>query len=197
MSDPSSGSTSASGEAGMFGTALGGIGKAIGDISGGESTKAMYDYQAGVANLNAQIARQNEEYAIQTGEHQAVQAGLQGAATSGQIKAAQGASGLDVNSGSAKDVQASQTLINRTNMANIRSNAAKTAYNYENEAVGFNAQAGLDTLAGQSAQTASYISAASSIIGGASSVASQWQKGSQVGLFPSGGSSGSVQLFGS
>ena len=197
MTDPSScgsfaNSQSGQADAGMFSTALGGIGKAFGAITEGQDTKALYDYQAGIANLNAQIANQNAEYSIQVGEHQAMQAGLAGASTLGKIKAAQGASGLDVNSGSALDVQTSQQLINRMDQATIRSNAAKVAYNYRVEGVGLNAQAQLDTLAGKNAATTGYINAASSILGGASSVSQQWLKESQLTGGSAGGGAGST-----
>ena len=62
----------------------------------------------------------------------------------GQIKAAQGASGVDVNSGSAKEVQTSQHLVSQMDLNTIREKAAKTAYdfsvqatNYENQAKGY------------------------------------------------------------
>lgn len=197
MSNP--GDTSSNAGAGAITSAFGGITKAIGAFGEGESQKELYDYQAGVANLNAQIASQNAEYAIQAGEHQAVQAGLQGAAISGKIKAAQGASGLDVNTGSTVDVQKSQAEINSLNQTVIRSNAAKTAYGYQVEGVQFEAQAQLDKLAGSNAVTAGYLNAASSVIGAASSVSSQWQRGSQVGIFgpnPGASSGNSDQAFG-
>lgn len=199
MSNPSDSSSNqtTSAEGGMITTAFGGITKAIGAFGEGQSQQQMFDYEAGVARLNAQIAYQNAEYAVQTGEHQAMQAGLQGAATSGRIKAAQGATGLDVNTGSTVDVQKSQALINSMNQTTIRSNAAKTAYNYEVQGMGYGAQAQLDTVAGKNAAISGDIGAISSVIGAASSVSSQWQRGAQVGLFGPNPSSGNTdQAFG-
>jgi hypothetical protein len=198
MSNPSSGDTtttnSNTGTAGMFATAAGGIGKAISAISTGESQQQMFDYQAGIANLNAQIASQNSNYATQIGELQAADAGISGAQKMGQIKAAQGASGLDVNTGSAVDVRNSQALVTGQNIAAIRSNAAKTAYDYRVQGVGFGAEAQLDTFAGKNASEAGFINAGSSIIGTASSVSSEWLQAQKLAA-PT-GTSNSNQLFG-
>ena len=60
------------------------------------------------------IAKQNQKYALDIGEQQAEKAGIAGAAQAGRIKAAQGASGVDVNSGSAKEVQTSQHLVSQS-----------------------------------------------------------------------------------
>jgi hypothetical protein len=171
------------GEASMGATFLGGVTGAIASFVGGEAQKQMYDYQAGVASLNAQISRQNATYATQVGEIQATQAGLQGAQRMGKIRASQGASGLDVNSGSSKQVQDSQAEITKFDAAAIRSNAARTAFNYENAAVGFSSQAQMDTIAGKNARMSGLISAGSSLIGASASVANQWLRGNQLGMF--------------
>src|SRR5208337_837529 len=146
-------SNTAMGGMGMASTFLGGLVSAFGAFEGGQAQKQMYDYQAGIAQFNEQIAQQNSEYAIQVGEIQAQQAGLKGAQQLGLIKSGQSAAGLDINTGSAAQVQASQKAITGLDVAAVRSNAAKTAYNYRVQAVQFGAQAGLDTLAGQNAAT--------------------------------------------
>jgi hypothetical protein len=171
------------GEASMGATFLGGITGAISSFVGGEAQKQMYDYRAGVAKLNALISRQNATYATQVGEIQAAQSGLEGAQRFGKIRAAQGASGLDVNSGSNKAVQDSQTEITKFDAAAIRSNAARTAYNYENAAVGFSSQAAMDTVAGKNARTSGIIGIGSSLLSSATSVSDQWLRGNQLGMW--------------
>lgn len=171
------------GAVGMGTTMLGGLTSALGSIFQGQSQQQMYNYQAGVARLNQQIAEQNAVYAEQVGEQQATQAGLQGAQRLGQIKVAQASSGLDIRSGSAAQVQQSQKLVTAMDLATIRSNAAKTAYNYRVTGVQYGAQAGLDTVSGQNAMTSGFIGASSSILGAASSVSSQWLRGQQLGLW--------------
>ena len=55
------------GDAGMGATFLGGITSAISSAIGGQDQQQMFNYQAGVATLNAQISRQNATYATQVG----------------------------------------------------------------------------------------------------------------------------------
>lgn len=168
---------------GMGGTALGGLISGSGAMASGQAQQQMNDYQASVAQMNAKIAKQNADYASNQGEIQAQDSGLQSAQQEGQIKVSQASSGLDVNSGSAKQVQESQAKVTSMNLDQIRSNAAKTAYNFDVQSAGFEDQAQLYKMAGQNAADAGAINAVSSVIGGASSVATQWSKASEMGTF--------------
>jgi hypothetical protein len=154
----------------------------------------MYNYQAGVAQLNAQIAKQNENYAFNQGEAEAQKYGIGAAQRIGAIKTAQGASGLDVNSGSAVGVRASQRFTTTMDLEQIRSNAAKTAYNFSVQAVQDQAQANIYKMAGANVAAAGAVGAATSILGGVKSVSSEWLQASQVGL---GGSGNQPLGFGS
>jgi hypothetical protein len=159
----------------------------------------MYGYQAQVARINAQIDKQNADYARHVGEQNAQIAGLKGAQQFGQIRAAEGASGLDVNSGSSADVQASQRKITQMDINTIRSNAAKTAYDYEVKSVNDLNQAGLYDAAASNAEAAGNINVAASLIGAAGTVATRWQAGAQSGLFSGGGggsAGGGITLYG-
>jgi hypothetical protein len=151
----------------------------------------MYGYQAQVARINSQIALQNADYAREQGEQQAVIEGRKGAQQLGQIKAAQGASGLSANSGSNAQVQASQQATTSLDLTQIRANAAKTAYDFDVQSTEDINQAGLYSAAASNAATAGDISALGSIIGGAGSVSSKWLAGNQQGLWGSAGGSGS------
>ena len=67
--------------------------------------------------------------------------------------------------------------------ADIRSNAAKVAFDYDTKSVMDLNQATLDTMAGANAKTAGEISAASSILGTVGSVSSKRLQGNQAGLW--------------
>ncbi len=112
--------------------------------------------------------------------------GLQAGQRQAQIRDTQAASGLDVNSGSAAAVQASQKTITGIDTAQIRSNAAKVAYDYDVKSTMDLNQSTLDVMAGQNAKIAGDISAASSILGTVGSVANKWSAGTTSGLFGSG-----------
>lgn len=181
------------GAVGMGATAAGGVFQAFGAQKSGQAQQGMYDYQASVATQRANIDKQNAEYAIQQGEQQSEKYGMAAGQRQGQIVAAQGASGFNVNSGSNKQVQTSQQTVTGIDLDTIRSNAAKTAYNFNVSAAFDTAQAGADISAGQNARTAADINSFSSILGTAGSVSSQWMKASQLGMAPGGGGG---QLFG-
>ncbi len=161
----------------------GGLLGAFGAKKTGQAQQQMYNYQAQVAQINAQIDRQNAEYALNQGEQQAQQFGLHAAQQRGQIIANQGASGIAIGSGSNAEVVRSQNLLTRMDLTQIRSNAAKTAYDFNVKATMDLNQATLDTMAGQNAKLAGDINAASSILGTAGSVSSKWLQGKQMGMW--------------
>lgn len=170
----------------IAGMGLGVVGagvSAFGSAQSGAAQQSMYQYQAGVAQINKQIAEQNASYAEASGEVQAQQEGMKTRAEIGQTRATQGASGVDVNRGSAVDVRASEAEIGAENQALTRSNAARVAYGYRVEGAQQEAQSTVDLMAGKQAKTAGDIGAYASLLGGASSVSSKWLQGKQVGLF--------------
>lgn len=169
---------------GMAASAAGSGVSAMGAAYSGSAQANMYNYQAGVARLNKQIADQNASYEVALGEQRAQKVAIEGAAKTATITAGAGASGLDIASGSKAEVIASSEKIAQYSEAVTRSDAARRAYGYEVQATGFEAQAALDTSAARTARTASEFQVASSIIGGVGSVATRWQQGIQTGVFP-------------
>jgi hypothetical protein len=182
--------------AGMGATAGGSLMQAFGGLASGFASKGMYDYQASIAKLNEQIDNQNAEFAVQQGEQQALKVGMQGRAVAGQIKVAQASSGFDVNSGSNKQVQQSQHSMTMLDTDIVRSNAAKTAYGFKEQATVAGAQSSLYTMAGSNAESAGFMNFGTSILGGASSVSSEWLKGQTMGLWGDAGSNMSPTLNG-
>ncbi len=183
------GTPSQIGGLGMGATAGGSLMQGFGSLASGFANKDMYDYQASVAKLNQQIDLQNAQFARQQGEQQATTVGMKGAAQLAQIKVAQASGGFDVRGGSNAQVQASQHKITQLDTDIVRSNAAKTAYSYETQATVAGSQASLYKSAGTNAEEAGFMNFGTSILGGASSVSSEWLKGQTMGLW--GGSSGS------
>jgi hypothetical protein len=170
------------GSIGLGGTIAGGVLGAGGAINKGLAEQDMYNYQAGVADINAYIADQNSGFALQKGDKEVERFGLKAKQQQGAIKAAQAASGLDVNSGSNLEVQESQKLVNQMDAATIRSNAAKTAYDYSTQAASFRNQSKVAKVAGHNSMVSGMIGGLSSIIGTAGAVSDKWLKGREVGL---------------
>lgn len=154
--------------------AVGAVTSAVGTIAGGEAQSQAAAYQAQVAQNNATIARQNAKYAIAAGHEQAAITSEKGAATGGQIKADQAANGVDVNSGSALDVQESQRGESKLDTETALNNAQLTAYGYRSQAVGYEAQSNLDTSEAQSAPIGADLAAGGSLLSNASSIGFKW-----------------------
>ncbi len=171
------------GAVGIGATLAGGLLQAYGNQQQGAAQQQMYNYRAQVAKINADINRQNATWARDKGEKETVQYGMKAAQQRGAITAGQAASGLDVNTGSAKQVRESQQKVVDMDTSMIRSNAAKIAYDYETKAVMDENQSTLDIMAGENAKKSGDINALSSIIGTVSGVSSKWQQGRTTGLW--------------
>lgn len=145
---------------------------AKGDVAAGAAAAQADVYNAGVAGANADIAAQNEAWAAQAGN---VDVGIQqmkNRADAGALKVNQAASGVDINSGSAVNVRASQAATGMLDALTIRSNAAKAAYGYETEVASDKAQAELYKKQAVYDVTAGNQKAKATILAGEASAAS-------------------------
>lgn len=125
-----------------------------------------YTYQAQVAKNNAIYAKQQQELASRAGEESAYAMGLKTRAEGGTIKASQAASGIDVNSGSAKDAQEAAEHLGVLNALAIKDNAAREVYGYKVNESNFAASSGLYTAAAAESLRAGAINAAAVRAGG-------------------------------
>src|SRR5215475_8493467 len=147
---------------------------AYGSYAGGQAQAGMYQYQAGLARMNAQIQRQNAVYATQRGEAEAMQSGMKTREQIGETLTRQAASGIDVNAGSGVAVRRSEQELGTYDEATLRSNAAVKAYGARAQGLMDESQATLDEFAARNDIRAGQISAASSILGGIGSVSGKW-----------------------
>lgn len=181
-----------------LGTSLaGGLLSAKSATESGEATAKAYEYRAGMSRINAQINKQNSDWALQVGDQKALSYGMSAAQRAGAIKTTQAASGLDVNSGSNKAVQDSQSLLTKIDNKTIADTASRTSYGYRVQQNNDLMQAGLDDMSATNSRRAGKLSAAASLIGTASSVSSKWLQGNQAGLWGDNNkSSGGISLYG-
>lgn len=154
--------------AGLAGTAVG----VAGQLNSAKAAKEDAYYQAQVAANNAVIADQNANWTNQAGSVQEFNKGLQTRGIIGQEKATQGASGIDVNTGSAAKVRTATQELGQTDVATIASDTAKKAYGFKVQAQSDTAQGQLDIQKGQNASQAGQIGALGSFLSGISSTAS-------------------------
>lgn len=163
---------------------------AVSTIAGGIAQSNNANYQAQVAKNNAAIAEQNAAQATAAGQQQAQTESLKGAATAGQIKAGQAASGIDTHTGSAVDVQTSQREQSELDSETTLHNAQLKAYGYRVQATSDTAQAQLDQTEGTQALVGAGLNATSGLLGSASSISTKWGGGappSGQNFFGSGG----------
>ncbi len=143
---------------------------AVGTIMGGIAQKNALNYQAQVAQNNQIIAQQNAQYAMAAGYAKTAMVSMKERATGGAIKAAQAAGGVDVNTGSNKDVQVSQREIGKLETETEMNKAQLAAYGYRTQAMNFGAQAGLYRYEAPQAETGAELSA----LGQVTSAAGKW-----------------------
>lgn len=163
-------------------TMASGVVGAEGALFQGQATANQMNYKAAISQANAQLARQDANYAIGTGETEAEQAGLQYRDKIARTRTAYAAGNIDVNSGSPSRVIASQLAMGKQAQGLVRARAAKVAFGFDVEAAQDTAQASLDRMGAQTAQTAAQYTATASILGSAGQAIDQAGKGMQAGL---------------
>ena len=169
---------------------------AVGAVESGQAQAASANYMAQVSRNNAAIEQQNAQLAIEQGQVAQQNQQLQTGQKMGGILAQQAASGIVPNTGSALDVRAGAAEMGELDQLTIRYNSQLSARNaligaesYEAQAGLYGAQAGWDTTAGD-------FGAASSLLGGASSVSNRWLQYNMAGVNVFGSSSNQEGLMG-
>lgn len=135
--------------AGIVSGVVGGFMGAAGTKQAGAAASASSYYQAAVAANNAKIAEAQADRALAAGRVETQAVGLKSAANLGAIKAEQAASGIDVNTGSAVDVQASARMLGKQAAEQTMNNAQERAWGYRIAAQNDKAQAELDMMTGK------------------------------------------------
>lgn len=162
---------------------------AYGTYEQGQATANAASYSAEVAKNNQIVAEQNAKYAEAAGEAQATATGLKGSATAARVKTAQAASGIDVNRGSAVDVQVSQREQEQLDTETVLNNAMLQAYGYRTAGVNYGAEAGLQEAKASQAKTGGVLGAAGSLLSNASGLGFKWSGSNKddTSSVPSGG----------
>ena len=151
--------------------AVGGtVAKAGGQLKGGQATSQADYYRAQVARNNADAYDAAATRTVQGGEVASDTMGLRAAQNLGKVKASQAANGIDVNTGSAVDVQAGTAQAGRLDQLTTLSNAQLQGYGYRTRAAQERAQANLDSAGAAQAPEGAAAEAASTILGGASAL---------------------------
>ena len=119
----------------------------------GQSAMAQADAQAEALERNAEISRAQGHDAIQRGGMEELRLRRQLANLRSNQRTQAAASGIDVNSGSALDVQNASTSEGEFDAEAIRFNAARAKWGYDSQADNLTAQANNARAIGRSART--------------------------------------------
>ena len=117
---------------------------AAGAVTGGISKAESASYQAQIARNNAVISQQNASRSASAGAAQTEQAGLAARNKLAEVRASEAANGLDVNAGSAADVQVGEHEMGDLNARTVSNNSALQTYGYSAQAGDYQAQANMD-----------------------------------------------------
>lgn len=157
----------------VAGTAI----SAVGAVQAGQASKSAAAYQAQVARNNATIAEQNADYALRAGAQKEQTEGMKAAAVGGRVRAAIAANGVDVNTGSASDVQEGVRDSGTLDQQTVDQDAALKAYGYRSQATSFDAQAGLSELEGENAESAGNTRGLGTLLSGLGAAAGTYKPG--------------------
>ena len=149
---------------------IGAVVSAGGTMMNGLAQSKAANYQAQVASNNAKIAEQNAIHAEQAGAQATEAQSKKGAAQQAAIKGAIAANGVDVNSGSAVDVQESAREQSKLDTLNQDHNTQLQVYGYRTQETGYNAQAELDKATAEQAPIGAAIGATGGLLSNASSI---------------------------
>lgn len=168
----------------MCGPALPLVGIALSAISTGVSMygqsqqasaqQNQMNYEAAIQRNNMIAANNAANTARADGDQQSAQEAIQGKQLIARQRATFAQNGSLVDTGSALNITADSAEATKLNELTIKNNADRTAIGFENEGANFNAQSGLDTLAGQNAANAGTTGMFGTLVSGAGLVASKW-----------------------
>ena len=162
--------------AAIAGTVISSAVGAYGAESAAAAQSAQAKYQSDVSKQNAQTAYSNSMIAEQQGQAKALLQEQQGDIARGKMRAAIAANGIDLNNGSALDIQSDQARNTALNVANDQYNTSLSARAFQTQGANFTTQAAMQTAAAQNDATAGLISAGGTAISGATSVAQKWNQ---------------------
>lgn len=158
----------------LVGTAVSaGLG-VVGAIQEGQAAQQQADYQRAVARNNAIIAEQKAQDALERGQVEESRQRLRTLHAVSSSRANAAARGVVVDQGSALDIAQDIAMFGEQDALTIRSNSLREARAFRQQATDFTAQQGLLKAQGQSAGRQAALDATSSLVGGATSVASKW-----------------------
>ena len=144
----------------------------VGSYYSAQSQRSALRFQAEMAAINARMAESSAQQELARGQQQVGALTLKAGQLKGSQRAAMAANGIDLGQGSAAEIQASTDIMKEIDANTIEANAVRSAWGYRTQGVNYQNQA---LMARASASGISPLgAAATSLLGGAGQVASNW-----------------------
>lgn len=167
---------------GQFGTVMqigGAASSAVGTYYAGQAQRSALEYSAFTAETNARLAEKSAQSVMLQGEQQAHQDQLRTSQIEGAQRSGFAADGVDINEGSAARVQASTAVMGAIDADTAQANAVRAAWGYRTQGTNYANQARFNTTSADNISPLA--SGATSLLGSAGAVASNWYKQSKSG----------------
>lgn len=145
---------------------------AAGSVYAGQAAAAQGKYEQQIANRNAEMEERARRDAISRGETSQMQHYRKLAQAMGEARVKNSAAGLDVSFGSAASLEQDIEMIGYEDSAAIAENTHKEIQGYDINAANYRSEGKAARMRGNAARTAGYFNAASTLLGGASQIAS-------------------------
>lgn len=152
---------------------------AVGAYNQAKGEKAALNAQAQTELNNVQLAQYQAEDAVARGGEEANRAQLRGAQMKGRQRAAMAANGVDLSYGSALEIITDTDYLSAIDVATIQQNAAREAWGYRVQ--GGQALDRARALREGAKQIKPWLSAGTSLLSSATSVASKWYSSANSG----------------
>jgi hypothetical protein len=147
---------------------------AAGQISSGIGQSRQYRYQASIDAQNARLANDQAKDSVLNTNIEALRLGRQHAQTKGQAVATMAANGVDLNFGSAVDVQRDNAMTAAEDTTQLYKAGAERTKGYEINAFNYKSSAAANKAKAKGAITNAIFGAASTALGAATQIAKQY-----------------------
>lgn len=166
--------------------AMGGAMQVAGSYYGAKSQQSAMNYEAAIAELNAAQSEKSAQQELMRGNEAVAQSTLRAGQVKSSQRAAMAANGVDLGQGSAVDILTSTDLAKEQDANTITANAVRSAWGYRTQATNQLNQA--DMARSNAKSISPGMAAVTSLLGGATSLSSNYYSMKKLGVFDDAGS---------
>ncbi|WP_039052158.1 virion core protein, T7 gp14 family [Bordetella avium] len=149
----------------------------VGSYYGAKAQKNHLNFQASIADIDARIAELGAQQELLRGQQEVGRLTLGAGQLKGQQRAALAASGIDLGEGSAAEVQVWTDMLKDIDASTLTANAVRSAWGHRIQGVSLQGEARMTRAQAKGIRPG--MSAATSLLESAGSVASSWYKHAQ------------------